>query len=77
MQHHCASTGCVPALLQGGEGQDCKCLSAGLAVDCRMAEGPEAWLHEHQIMKMMHTAQIAISQVDALLWNHAHGGGVW
>jgi hypothetical protein len=66
MQHHWA----VPALLLEGR----------IANTC-----PLGWLQavgwlkvsKHHYMTMMHTAQIVILQVDALLWDHAHGVDVW
>lgn len=52
-------------------------MSAGLAAGCRLAEALKASFHEHRTMTMMHTAQVAILQTDALLWDHAHGVVVW
>ena len=60
----CNPTGLAQAvslLFCWGLEQDCKCLSAGLAAYCRLAEGLQASFHEHSIMTMMHPAQIVIT----------------
>ena len=75
----CNTTGLAQAvsLLFCWGGQECKCLSAGLAVGCKLAAGRQASIHEHHIMTMMHTAQVLILQVDPLLWDDAQWVYVW